>query len=55
VSLSGIKGLEGREDVKDDEITDVRKLTGHMKIVQFEFLEQGRTVNQHCYLEILSR
>jgi hypothetical protein len=26
-----------------------------MKIVYFEFLEQGRTVNQHCYLEILAR
>jgi hypothetical protein len=25
-----------------------------MKIVYFEFLEQGRTVNQHCYLEILA-
>jgi hypothetical protein len=26
-----------------------------MKIVHFEFLEQGRTVNQNCYLEILER
>jgi histone-lysine N-methyltransferase SETMAR len=26
-----------------------------MKIVHFEFLEQGRTVNQHCYFEILAR
>jgi hypothetical protein len=26
-----------------------------MKIVHFEFLEQGPTVNQHCYLEILAR
>jgi hypothetical protein len=26
-----------------------------MKITLFEFLEQGRTVNQHCYLEILAR
>jgi histone-lysine N-methyltransferase SETMAR len=26
-----------------------------MKMVHFEFLEQGRTVNQHCYLEILAR
>jgi hypothetical protein len=26
-----------------------------MKIVHFEFLERGRTVNQHCYLEILAR
>jgi hypothetical protein len=26
-----------------------------MKIVHFEFLEQGRTVIQHCYLEILAR
>jgi histone-lysine N-methyltransferase SETMAR len=26
-----------------------------MKIVHFEILEQGRTVNQHCYLEILAR
>jgi hypothetical protein len=26
-----------------------------MKIVHFEFLEQGRTANQHCYLEILAR
>jgi histone-lysine N-methyltransferase SETMAR len=34
---------------------DVRKLTGQMKIVRFEFLEQGRTVNQHFYLEILAR
>jgi hypothetical protein len=25
-----------------------------MKIVHFEFLEQGKTVNQHCYLEILT-
>jgi hypothetical protein len=32
---------------------DVRK---QMKIVHFEFLEQGRTVNQHCFfLEILAR
>jgi histone-lysine N-methyltransferase SETMAR len=34
---------------------DVRKLTGQMKIVHFEFLEQGRTVNQHCYLKISAR
>jgi hypothetical protein len=46
---------EDREDVKDDERTGLRKLTGQMKIVHFEFLEQGRTVNQHCYLEILAR
>jgi hypothetical protein len=26
-----------------------------MKIVHFEFLEQGRTVNQHFYLEIFAR
>jgi hypothetical protein len=26
-----------------------------MKIVHFEVLEEGRTVNQHCYLEILAR
>jgi hypothetical protein len=26
----------------------------HMGIVHLEFLEQGRTVNQHCYLEILA-
>jgi histone-lysine N-methyltransferase SETMAR len=26
-----------------------------MKIVHFEFLEQVRTVNQHCYLQILAR
>jgi histone-lysine N-methyltransferase SETMAR len=26
-----------------------------MKIVHFEFLEHGRTVNQHCYLETLVR
>jgi hypothetical protein len=26
-----------------------------MKTVPFEFLEQGRTVNQHCYSEILAR
>jgi hypothetical protein len=26
-----------------------------MKIIHFEFLEQRRTVNQHCYLEILER
>jgi hypothetical protein len=26
-----------------------------MKIVHFEFLEQGQTVKQHCYLEILAR
>jgi histone-lysine N-methyltransferase SETMAR len=25
-----------------------------MKIVHFEFLEQGQTVNQHCYLEVLA-
>jgi histone-lysine N-methyltransferase SETMAR len=31
---------------------DIRKLTRQMKIVHFEFL---RTVNQHCYLEILAR
>jgi hypothetical protein len=27
----------------------------HTGIVHFEFLEQGRTVNQHCYLEVLAR
>jgi transposase len=27
----------------------------HKGIVHFEFLEQGRTVNQNCYLEILTR
>jgi hypothetical protein len=26
-----------------------------MKTVRFEFLQQGRTVNQYCYLEILAR
>jgi hypothetical protein len=26
-----------------------------MQIVYFEFLEQGRTVNQRCYLEIMAR
>jgi hypothetical protein len=46
--------IEGWEDMKGERI-DVRKLTGQMKIVYFEFLEQGRTVNQHCYLEILAR
>jgi hypothetical protein len=45
----------GQEDVKDDEGTRIRILTGQMKIVNFEFLEQGRTVNQHRYLEILAR
>jgi hypothetical protein len=34
---------------------DIRKQTGEMKSVHFEFLEQGRTVSQHCYLEILAR
>jgi hypothetical protein len=46
---------EGREDVNDDERTGRPKLTGQMKIVHFQFLEQGRAVNQHCYLEILAR
>jgi histone-lysine N-methyltransferase SETMAR len=27
----------------------------HKGIVHYEFLEQGRTKNQHCYLEILAR
>jgi hypothetical protein len=27
----------------------------HKGIVHFAFLEQGQTVNQHCYLEILAR
>jgi hypothetical protein len=26
-----------------------------MKMVHFDLLEQGRTVNQHCYLEILTK
>jgi hypothetical protein len=26
-----------------------------MKTVHFDFLEQGRTANQHCHLEILAR
>jgi hypothetical protein len=30
---------------------DVQKLTEQMKTVHFEFLEQGRTMNQHCYLK----
>jgi hypothetical protein len=34
---------------------EVRKLTGQMKIVHSEFLEQSQAVNQHCYLEILAR
>jgi hypothetical protein len=46
---------EGREHVKDNERLDARKLTGQMKTVHFEFLEQGQTMNQHCYLEILAR
>jgi hypothetical protein len=46
---------EGREDVKDEKELDMRKLSGQIKIVHFEFLEQGRTVNQHCYLKILAR
>jgi hypothetical protein len=46
---------EGREDMKDDERTGRPKLTGQMKTVHFEFLAQGQTVNQHCYLEILAR
>jgi hypothetical protein len=25
-----------------------------MKIIRFQFLEQGQTVNQHCYLEIFT-
>jgi hypothetical protein len=32
---------EGREDVKATKELDVRKLTEQMKIVHFEFLEQG--------------
>jgi hypothetical protein len=27
----------------------------HKGIVHFEFLEKGRTVNRHCYLEIMAR
>jgi hypothetical protein len=34
---------------------DVQKLTRQMKIVHFEFLEQGQTVNQCCYLKVLAR
>jgi hypothetical protein len=30
-------------------------LFDHKGTVHFEFLEQGRTVNQHCYLEIFAR
>jgi histone-lysine N-methyltransferase SETMAR len=33
----------------------IKKLTRQIKIVHFEFLEQGQIVNQHCYLEILAR
>jgi hypothetical protein len=36
---------KGREYVKDDKRTGLRKLTGQMKMVHFEVLEQGRTVN----------
>jgi hypothetical protein len=43
----------GQEDVKDNERTG--KLTAQMKIVHFEFLEQGGTVNQHCYLKISAK
>jgi hypothetical protein len=54
VSLSGVKGKRVGKTNTTEEL-DVRKLTGHMKIVHFLFLEQGRTSNQHCYLEILAR
>jgi hypothetical protein len=56
VSLIGIKGLKRvGKTWKTTKELDVWKLTGQMKIVHFEFLEQCRTVNQHCYLEILVR
>jgi hypothetical protein len=34
---------------------DVKKLTEQTNMVHFEFLEQGRTMKQHYYLEILTR
>jgi hypothetical protein len=46
---------EGREDMKDDNRIGRPKTNQTEKIVHFEFLEQGRTVNQHCYLEIFAR
>jgi len=27
----------------------------HKEIVHYEFIAQGQTVNQHCYLEVLTR
>jgi hypothetical protein len=27
----------------------------HKRIVYYEFIAQGKTVNQHCYLEVLTR
>jgi hypothetical protein len=54
--LSGIKGLQRvRKTRKIRKELDVEKLTRQMKIIHFEFLEEGRTMNQHCYLKILAR
>jgi histone-lysine N-methyltransferase SETMAR len=36
-------------------ITSPSEVSAHLGIVEFEFLEQGQTVNHHYYLELLTR
>jgi histone-lysine N-methyltransferase SETMAR len=55
-----MKNISITEAKKGTYVTSTSKDNAHLffdhkGIVHFEFLEQGRTVNQHCYLEILAR